>query len=80
LAPADKGAIQGDMPKAANKVSTDSKAVEAGKATPAPAVTTTVVNNSKVSNQKATTAVSAPSPRNHDNRSYYGIGMQSNTW
>jgi len=80
LAPADKGAIQGDMPKAANKVSTDSKAVEAGKATPAPAVTTTVVNNSKVSNQKATTAVSAPQPRNYDNRSYYGIGVASDTW
>jgi hypothetical protein len=80
LAPADKGAIQGDMPKAANKVSTDSKAVEAGKATPAPAVTTTVVNNSKVSNQKATTAVSAPQPRNYDNRSYYGQGVNSDTW
>ena len=80
LAPTAKGAIQGDMPKAANKVSTDSKAVEAGKATPAPAVTTTVVNNSKVSNQKATTAVSAPQPRNYDNRSYYGQGVNSDTW
>ena len=74
------GKVAGDMPKAANKVSTDSKAVEAGKAAPAPAVTTTVVNNSKVSNQKATTAVSAPQPRNYDNRSYYGIGMASETW
>jgi hypothetical protein len=80
LVPADKGKVGGDMPKAANKVSTDSKAVEAGKATPAPAVTTTVVNNSKVSNQKATTAVSAPQPRNYDNRSYYGQGVNSDTW
>lgn len=80
LVPADKGKVGGDMPKAAAKVSTDSKAVEAGKAAPAPAITTTVVNNSKVSNQKATTAVSAPTPRNYDNRSYYGIGMQSDTY
>jgi hypothetical protein len=69
----EKGKVAGDMPKAANKVATDSKAVDAGKSTPAPAVTTTVVNNSKVSNQKATTAVSAPQPRNTDNRAYYGV-------
>jgi hypothetical protein len=74
------GKVAGDMPKSANKVTSDSKAVEAGKATPPPAVTTTVVNNSKVSNQKATTAVSAPTPRNYDNRSYYGIGMASETY
>ena len=80
LAPAEKGKVGGDMPKAADKVSTDSKAVEAGKATPAPAITTTVVNNSKVSNQKATTAVAAPTPRNYDNRSYYGQGVSGDTW
>jgi hypothetical protein len=74
------GKVAGDMPKAANKVSADSKAVDAGKSAPAPAVTTTVVNNSKVSNQKATTAVSAPQPRNYDNRSYYGQGVNSDTW
>ena len=80
LVPANKGKVGGDMPKAANKVATDSKAVEAGKAAPAPAVSATVVNNSKVSNQKSTTAVSAPTPRNYDNRSYYGIGMASETY
>jgi len=57
----------GDTPKLADKVGSDSKAVEAGKNAPASNVTTVVNNTSNSSNQKSTTAISAPTPRNSEN-------------
>jgi hypothetical protein len=64
---ATTGKVEGDKAKLSDKVAADSKEVEAGKTTPAATNVTTVVNNSKVSNQKSTTAVASPSPRNSDN-------------